>query len=433
LTVVALFLSLLPGTAQDAARPPQSAPAVAEPTESPRLAALQKELAAKGPDALTRFWRDVKGKTPLVEPVTGDDDSCRVTYVWRAEQAAEQVYLIGGVPDPSPKELRRPGDTELRYRTERTPRDARFGYAFAARPRPGARSALRPDPLAARTYDDQSVAELPGAPPQPWSDPVAGVARGRLEDATVRSDALKAERRVTVYTPPGYDPAGGENGLLVVFDGESAGGDLKGFNPVPGPAILDNLIAKQRIAPTVAVFVESGATRDRDLGCYPPFAEFVARELVPWVRSRYRVCRDPHRAVVSGFSRGGLAAAYCGLRHPEVFGNVLAQSGAFWWYPEADRDAKAPTEEREVRRLGRQTGWLTRQFATTERRPVRFYLEAGRFEQGHGGGILLDTRRLRDVLEAKGYAVLHREFSGGHDFIVWRGSLADGLIALVGK
>ena len=46
---------------------------------------------------------------------------------------------------------------------------------------------------------------------------------------------------------------------------------------------------------TVAVFVDSGATRDRDLGCHPPFAEFVATELVPWARARYRVARDPAR------------------------------------------------------------------------------------------------------------------------------------------
>ena len=40
---------------------------------------------------------------------------------------------------------------------------------------------------------------------------------------------------------------------------------------------------------------------------------------------------------------------------------------------------------------------------------------------------------VRDVLEAKGHAVTYREFTGGHDFVVWRNSVADGLLALVGK
>jgi enterochelin esterase family protein len=241
------------------------------------------------------------------------------------------------------------------------------------------------------------------------------------------------DRPLTVYTPPDYAPNGEPAGLLVVFDGESSGGDLKGFNPIPGPVILDNLIAKKRIDPVVAVFVDSGTTRDRDLGCYPPFADFVARELIPWVRSHFRVTTDPARTVVSGFSRGGLGAAFCAFRHPELFGNVLAQSGAFWWHPDADHDRKLTPEKRQLAALGRESGWLTRQFATSPARPVRFYLEAGQFEINEGGGIRTESRRLRDVLQAKGYQVTYSEHPGDHDYIVWRGTFADGLLALLGK
>jgi enterochelin esterase-like enzyme len=65
--------------------------------------------------------------------------------------------------------------------------------------------------------------------------------------------------------------------------------------------------------------------------------------------------------------------------------------------------------------------------------PLRFYLEAGQFEINEGGGIRTESRRLRDVLEAKGYPVTYSEHPGGHDFIVWRGTFADGLLALLGK
>jgi enterochelin esterase-like enzyme len=37
------------------------------------------------------------------------------------------------------------------------------------------------------------------------------------------------------------------------------------------------------------------------------------------------------------------------------------------------------------------------------------------------------------VLRAKGCVVHYHEFNGDHDYITWRGSLADGLLALVGK
>ncbi len=132
----------------------------------------------------------------------------------------------------------------------------------------------------------------------------------------------------------------------------------------------------------------------------------------------------------------GLAGAYLGLTHPEVFGNVLAQSGAFWWYPGADRDDAFSRKNRRPPWQA-EPGWLAREFARAKKLPVRFYLEVGLFEDRCGPGGVADmrgeTRRLRDVLEAKGYTVTCREFTGGHDFVVWRDSVADGLVALVGK
>jgi enterochelin esterase family protein len=80
--------------------------------------------------------------------------------------------------------------------------------------------------------------------------------------------------------------------------------------------------------------------------------------------------------------------------------------------------------------------WLTRQFIARPRLPIRFYLTAGKDEfdpSGNGRGILTTSQHLRDVLLAKGYEVHYNEFYGGHDFLSWRGSLADGLIALLGN
>jgi enterochelin esterase family protein len=69
--------------------------------------------------------------------------------------------------------------------------------------------------------------------------------------------------------------------------------------------------------------------------------------------------------------------------------------------------------------------------------PLRVYLSAGQLEvwptPDDGPGVRLANRHLRDILHAKGYPFHYAEFSGGHDWICWRGTLADGLVALLGR
>jgi enterochelin esterase family protein len=284
---------------------------------------------------------------------------------------------------------------------------------------------LERDPLNPRRFispPGSAIVELPAAPPQPWIKRLPEAPQGEVKPHKIKSEMLKEERMVRVYTPPGYDPKAKPYGLLIYFDGEAV--------PfvIPLPTILDNLIAKEKIPPMVAVIVNSQTTRDRDLACSAPFADFLAKELVAWVRGNFNVSPDPAQTVVSGFSLGGLAAAYCGLRHPEVFGNVLSQSGSFWFFEGWKSDADI-----FERNVFMDSGWLTRQFAKSPRLPLRFYLEVGRLEQGIPLNMVLENRRLYDVLVAKGYPVTYSEYNGGHDMLCWRGSLADGLIALVGK
>jgi enterochelin esterase-like enzyme len=427
---------------------------VTDPPASPRLAALQADLAAGDRAALERFWAEVEAQgTPLIEPLLpGDDAHALVTFLWRegrhpGEPAPLRTVVVVSLltgPDLPAHRLRRLPGTDLWHRSYRVRTDVRTTYWLEPgdavlslydrdRERANERlSALRrrggivPDPLNRQPFPERgppvmSGVVLPAPAPQPWLAARAGVPAGTVERHRFRSAVLGNERDVWLYTPPGAgtaEAAGAPPPLLVLFDGKQY------VDWMAAPTTLDNLTAAGALPPVVAVFV-GNVRRLQELGGAPAFVEFLTHELAPWARARAGATADPAQTVLAGASLGGFAAALAALRRPDVFGNVLAQSGGFGWRPEGERE----------------WGWLLREFEERPRVPVRFWLDVGRFETfpllgprpgDDGPGQLAANRRLRDVLRAKGYAVRYAEFAGGHDVIWWRGTLADGLLALLG-
>lgn len=76
------------------------------------------------------------------------------------------------------------------------------------------------------------------------------------------------------------------------------------------------------------------ARRLKDLVANPDFSDSMAKEIIPWVWSRYNVKHNATQTTVGGYSAGGLAANYQAFRYPNIFGNVISKSGAVWWSPE---------------------------------------------------------------------------------------------------
>ncbi|HEY3269329.1 MAG TPA: alpha/beta hydrolase-fold protein [Armatimonadota bacterium] len=410
-----------------AAEPAHAEEAGVEPLASPRLAALARDVEAGHRDAMDAFWRQVQGKAPLVEPVHREPRSRRVTFLWRGDANVTSVALLGGGATAGiAKPMARLADTDLWYLTETHPSRARFEYFFlvnepSADPRNVSelmrameRGQPRPDLLNPKEFAGRSYVELPDAPPQPWIVRKPGAPVGRLTQRTFQSRALKAEYPLSVYTPPGYDKRRDRCWLLVAFDG--------GFPMME--VTLDNLIAAGKIPPVVVVGVNnvSQDARNRDLSGSAAYAAFLKNELAPWARKTYRVYPDAPHTIVGGVSLGGFMAAYCGLKQSSVFGNVLALSPTLVLAPGQAQPNDVWDEE--------PSGLLPRQFAAAPRQPVRFYLEAGRYEHFYPVSLISQARRLRDVLQAKGYDIAYAEFVGGHNAVCWRGAFANGMMAL---
>src|SRR6266699_3158779 len=73
--------------------PLQPKPKAPSRLDSPRLMALARKVKAGNRAALKQFWEEVQGKTPLVEPVPGDDQFRRVTFLWRGRAEASEIRL----------------------------------------------------------------------------------------------------------------------------------------------------------------------------------------------------------------------------------------------------------------------------------------------------------------------------------------------------
>jgi enterochelin esterase-like enzyme len=426
-----------------------------DPYPSARIKTLRNQIAAG--QNTESFWKQVAAEgTPLTEPFGSDGKYQLVTFLWRAVHDTRNVFVRGsflGVGPPADYSMHQIPNSDVWYLTLKLPSGARFTYQLSPNdpltfdgPRAAQRAATRQADLLnphrdcppnVSKFRCESVAELPGAPPQPWLTAKPGTAEGRVEKQTIKSAIQKIDRPFSVYTPANYKADGPANALLILFDGEDLADEESPLTT------LNNLIAASRIPATVAVFVENVPRRRLvDLVANPDFADFMATELVPWIRAHYNVTKNPPQVVVGGYSAGGLAATYVALRHPDVFGNVLSESGAFWWSFEHNGGICGPrcpesggTGGENSKDATTEGNFLVKEFLARPKLPVRFYLAAGTFEtdrQGAGGDILETTRHLRDVLLAKGYQVHYRQFAGGHDGLSWRGLFADGLIALLG-
>jgi enterochelin esterase-like enzyme len=406
---------------------------------SPGIIALREAIQHGDRNAVSTFWaRILQSGAPIIEPVPDDQNLSLVTFLWRGSDNTKSAMLIRGrftAVQPAWQLFSHIEGTDVWFKTLKLPRASRLTYGIsendpeATLPPGTSVRRVQYDPLNPHHVPDepeaprerwQSLLELPDAPSQPWYVKHPDVPHLTMKKEHFHSEILKEDRDVLVYTPLNYQPKGASYPTLYLFDGE----DNDGL--VFATQTIENLISQKRISPLVVVRIinPSQEIRNKELACMPEFAEFLHKELLPFVRERYHVTHDPSRTAIGGYSMGGLGAAYAGLRHPESFGLLLIQSGSFWWEPTMKRDIQT------------ERNWIAREFIRSPKLPLRLYMEAGLFEvdlRGEGGNILDTSRDLRNVLLAKGYRVTYHEFAGDHDYMNWRGTLADGLIDLFNK
>ena len=187
-------------------------------------------------------------------------------------------------------------------------------------------------------------------------------------------------RPVSVYVPPAEPQA-------VVFAGDGQrvarrGRDLETADLPPTMVVGVHGLADEsmRLREYSPVF---------DAGRFSAHEEFFVADVARWVRSQFGVALPPARTAVFGASAGGELALALGLRHPEVYGAVLAGSPGAGYQPPPDLVAQ---------------------------RAPRTYLVAGTREPFFLGNAM----RWADALYRAGAEVVMRERDGSHGSDLWR-------------
>jgi len=421
------------------------------------ISKLKKDLANGNKSVLKNFWVKIeKIGTPIIEPILEDRNHKLVTFIIQADKETKNAVVVCSLADQddmvSNNICERIEGTDILYKSFVVLNGTRTIYTISIN------NSLRfhrfydnlmdnwdtliPDPYNSKRFTQRyrregqkfvveySVLETPDVKSLVWVEQKKNVIPGNLNAMDFNSNILNSKRKVWIYTPNNFDSNDKPMHLLIVFDGKAF------IDFTKAPQILDNLQAENKIPPCIAIFVHnySGYSRGKDLLCYPQFADFIAKELVPWAHENYNISSNPAHSVLVGSSSGGLAASFIGFKHPEMFTNILSQSGYYEWYPGINwfQDSQKFFGDDFVRWWSKEEEkeeeWLTKQYLQNERLNLKFYLNVGNLETR----AIKPIRNFHKMLQKKGYTHFYKEYPGGHEYIAWQTYLPEGLIYLIG-
>ncbi len=285
------------------------------------------------------------------------------------------------------------GGTDFWYVTKVFESDARLDYKFVLN---GSNWILDPrNPNTVRGgFGPNSELRMPDYVMPPEIAFYSDIPHGTLRDTVFFSQNLGNSRTVRVYLPPGYDQSNLSYPLALFHDG------LDYINLANANNVLDYLISQNEIKPLIAVFVPPVSRNAEYAGSLQgAFTKFIVNELMVWLDRRYRTSKNPADRAVIGASNGGNIALYLGLSHPEIFGNVAAQS--------------SNVESN-----------ISSGFQNSAKLPLQIYMDLGTYD------IPLLIQRVHDfvpILQSKGYPLQFQEYHEGHSWGNWRAHLDNAL------
>lgn len=360
------------------------------------------------------------GNSKVVSPQINADNT--VTFRLSAPKAV-RVQVVGDFLAPQ-KLHTEFGEVEVPAAAEMTEKDGVWEYTT-------------PEPLESELYyynfvvdglkindpsnvfllrDVQSVMNIfiiPGERGDTYS--VNDVAHGTVEKVWYDSPSLGLKRRMTVYTPAGYES--GKQRYPVFYLLHGMGGDENAW-PELGRAtqILDNLIASGKAKPMIVVMTNGNASLEAapgetSKGLVQPTTrldktmdgafEAAFPEVMKYVETHYRTINNKHSRAIAGLSMGGFHSLHISKQYPDKFDYVGLFSAAI-----------LPREGSQSEVYANLDAKLQRQFAKA---PALYWIGIGNKDFLYKANV--DYRKM---LDEKGYKYEYFENGDGHIWRNWR-------------
>lgn len=245
---------------------------------------------------------------------------------------------------------------------------------------------------------------------------VNDVPHGTVSKVWYESPTLDLTRRMTVYTPAGYDKNKKQK-YPVFYLLHGAGGDEEAWMDLGRTSqILDNLIAQGKAEPMIVVMTNGNAgevaapgegpegfrqASSKQRGMMDGAFEESFKDVISYIENNYRVYKDKKHRAIAGLSMGGYHSLHISKYYPDTFNYVGLFSAAARFH----ENSESPVYQNEKEQIAAQ-------FA---KKPALYWIAIGKDD------FLYDENvKYRQFLDEKGFEYEYFENGEGHIWRNWR-------------
>ena len=244
---------------------------------------------------------------------------------------------------------------------------------------------------------------------------VNDVPHGSISAVWYNSPTLGSNRRMMVYTPPGYnDNSKTKYPVLYLLHG--AGGDEYSWiarGPV-GP-VMDNLIAAGKAKEMIVVVTNGYPFQFASPNAGPvnsnpqatvnnmgngKFEESLVKDVIPFIEKHYRTYTDKNNRAIAGFSMGGLQTQHITNANPELFSYIAVMSMGLQDNNRLN-DFNQEVYDRQIKAL-------------VKANPKFYWIGTGKEDF-----LYTSIVKLRKKYDEEGLKYEYRETEGGHTWSNW--------------